>query len=253
MNVLAVGCHPDDLEIGCGGTLAKYVKQGAKVTMCNVANGNKGHVLIPPDELRLIRWKEVQAGGKVLGVHENIMLDVGDLRVDSYNLDVVHALIDVIRHAEPDLIITHCPQDYMKDHQEVSKMVFDASFSTSCPWETTEKSDGVERPVFAVPTDLSGSPKFTGIVPIYYMDNLAGVNFLPTEYVDISEEIEQKITALDCHESQIVWMRDHDHIDFAEFVKTCARYRGLQCGVEFAEGFRMANDAFRVNPYRVLP
>ena len=48
-------------------------------------------------------------------------------------------------------------------------------------------------------------------------------------------------------------MRDHDHIDFAEFVKTCSRYRGLQCGVQYAEAFRMAYDAYRVVPYRVLP
>ena len=253
MNVLAVGCHPDDLEIGCGGTLAKYVKQGAKVTMCNVANGNKGHVLIPPDELRLVRWEEVKAGGKVLGVHENVMLDVGDLRVDSYNLDVVHALIDVIRHVPPDVILTHSPNDYMKDHQEVSKMVFDASFSTSCPWETTEKKDGVERPVFAVPTDLSGSPKSTGIVPLYYFDNLAGINFLPNEYVDISDEIEQKITALDCHASQIVWMRDHDHIDFLDFVRTTSKFRGYQCGVAYAEGFTHCEAWPRIPTKRLLP
>ena len=42
MNVLAVGCHPDDLEIACSGTLAKYVEQGANVYMCHVANGNMG-------------------------------------------------------------------------------------------------------------------------------------------------------------------------------------------------------------------
>ena len=51
MNVLAVGCHPDDLEIACGGTLAKYVDQGADVYMCHVANGNMGHVEILPEPL----------------------------------------------------------------------------------------------------------------------------------------------------------------------------------------------------------
>ena len=52
MNILAIGCHPDDLEIACAGTLAKYAKRGDKVIMCHVANGNLGHAIIMPDELR---------------------------------------------------------------------------------------------------------------------------------------------------------------------------------------------------------
>ncbi|MBQ8506531.1 MAG: PIG-L family deacetylase, partial [Clostridia bacterium] len=44
MRILAIGCHPDDLEIACYGTLAKYVKQGHEVYVCHVANGNLGHV-----------------------------------------------------------------------------------------------------------------------------------------------------------------------------------------------------------------
>ena len=58
MNVLAVGCHPDDVEIGCAGTLAKCVQRGDKVTVCHVANGNMGHEIIKPDELRIIRANE---------------------------------------------------------------------------------------------------------------------------------------------------------------------------------------------------
>ena len=58
MNVLAIGCHPDDIEIACAGTMAKYAKAGHKVTVCHVANGNLGHEIIQPDELRDIRKKE---------------------------------------------------------------------------------------------------------------------------------------------------------------------------------------------------
>ena len=52
MNVLAVSCHPDDIEIGCGGTLLRYAKEGHNVTICHCANGNLGHVAIAPDALR---------------------------------------------------------------------------------------------------------------------------------------------------------------------------------------------------------
>ena len=58
---------------------------------------------------------------------------------------------------------------------------------------------------------------------------------------------------LECHESQMKWMRDHDGIDFAEFVKTCARYRGLQCGVQYAEGFTQCLAWPKIVPARLLP
>jgi len=58
MKVLAIGCHPDDLEIGCAGTLAKYKKLGHEVQAVHVCNGNLGHVVIEPDELRKIRIEE---------------------------------------------------------------------------------------------------------------------------------------------------------------------------------------------------
>lgn len=60
MRVLAIGCHPDDLEIACSGTLRKYVEQGADVYMCHVANGDQGHVIIEPGPLGKIREKEAE-------------------------------------------------------------------------------------------------------------------------------------------------------------------------------------------------
>ena len=60
MNVLAIGCHPDDIEISCSGTLAKCVKRGDKVTVCHVANGNLGHEEINEDELRAMRALEAK-------------------------------------------------------------------------------------------------------------------------------------------------------------------------------------------------
>lgn len=62
MNILAIGCHPDDVEIACAGTLARCVKRGDKVIVCHVSSGNLGHVVIPPDELRVIRANEILEG-----------------------------------------------------------------------------------------------------------------------------------------------------------------------------------------------
>jgi LmbE family N-acetylglucosaminyl deacetylase len=85
------------------------------------------------------------------------------------------------------------------------------------------------------------------------MDTLAGVNFVPTDFVDISDVIDLKIQMLECHASQLVWMREHDGIDFADMVRTCSRYRGYQCGAGYAEGFRQAQYYLKGTTKRLLP
>ena len=241
MNILAIGCHPDDLEIGCGGTLARFASAGHRVTMVHVANGNMGHVVLMPVELRAIRLVEAQRAGQILGVAEVITLDLPDLAVDSNNPQTINQMVDIIRRVQPDLIITHAPEDYMKDHVEVGRLAFDASFSASVPHFPTQTQN------------VSETFRVSKITPLYYMDTVAGVNFLPTDYVDISETIETKLQALDCHESQIKWMRDHDGIDFLDFVRTVSKFRGLQCGVQYAEGFRQCLTWPRLTTKRLLP
>lgn len=232
MNVLAIGCHPDDIEISCSGTLAKCVKRGDKVTVCHVANGNMGHEIITPEELRIIRAKEAQDAGALAGI-EVVSLDIGDLLPNGSDITQRDKVIELIKKVQPDFIITHSPNDYMPDHREVSKLVFDASFAASVPHY--------------------GAPGKAAVVPLFYMDNLAGMNFTPTEYVDITDEIDLKIEMLECHESQLKWMRDHDHIDFAEFVRTCSRFRGIQCGADYAEGFTQEYSWPKVVARRLLP
>ena len=232
MNVLAIGCHPDDMEISCSGTLAKCVKRGDKVTVCHVANGNMGHEIIKPEDLRVMRAGEAKKAGALAGI-EVVTLDIGDLLPNGASVEQRDKVAELIIKTQPDFIITHSPTDYMPDHREVSKLVFDASFVASVP--------------------QYGPAGKAAVTPIYYMDNLAGMRFEPTEYVDITDEIDLKIEMLECHESQLKWMRDHDHIDFAEFVKTCSRFRGIQCGVQYAEAFCQELVWPKVTTRRLLP
>lgn len=241
MNVLAIGCHPDDVEIACAGTLAKCVKRGDRVVVCHVSSGNLGHVIIPPDELTEIRAGEAKRAGAMAGI-EVISGGFDDLKIYDGNKEARDKIVDVIRYANPDFIITHNPDDYMPDHTAVARLVFDASFTATLPNYT----DYPHRY-----SDPDGEP--AKLVPIFYMDTLAGVDFQPTEYVDITEEIDLKINMLECHESQLVWMREHDGIDFADMVKTCSRYRGYQCGAEYAEGFRQCQVYLKGNTKRLLP
>ncbi len=70
------------------------------------------------------------------------------------------------------------------------------------------------------------------------MDTIAGLGFVPTEYVDVSDVIDTKAAMLEAHETQLVWLRDHDGVDIVEEMKTAARYRGQQCGVALRGGVR---------------
>ena len=202
MRVLGIGCHPDDLEIACGGTLRKYTEQGAEVYMCHVANGNQGHVIIEPEPLALIREKEAEAAGKILGAKRVFNLNVGDMLVDSHNPEIMDAVADVVRYVRPDVIITHNDDDYMQDHTETSRLATNGSFCSGLN-HRPRKYDA-----------------YSSFVPVFFMDTLAGVNFQPTHYVDITAQIEIKLRALNCHESQLKWMLEHDGIDFADMVKT---------------------------------
>ena len=171
---------------------------------------------------------------KLLVQFPEIFVD-DDLAIYDNNKAARDKVVDVIKAVKPDFIITHAPDDYMPDHTAVSRLVFDASFTATLPNYHTNV------------------PGAANMVPIYYMDTLAGVNFNPTEFVDVTDFIEQKLQMLECHESQVVWMRDHDGIDFPDMVRTCSRYRGYQCGADYAEGFRQCQVYLKGTTKRLLP
>ena len=232
--VLVITAHPDDMEIACAGTLLKCKERGDRVVVCHLSSGNLGHVIIPADELRIIRANEAKRSG-ALGGFEVMWGGFDDLEIYDNNREARDKVVEVIKSVNPDFIITHNPDDYMPDHTAVARLVFDASFTATLP-NYPSKAKGCAR-----------------LVPVYYMDTLAGVNFQPTEYVDVTPYIDKKLEMLNCHESQIVWMRDHDGIDFPDMVKTCCRYRGYQCGAEYAEGFRQCQVYLKGTTKRLLP
>lgn len=234
MKVLAVSCHPDDMEICCGGTLLRCVKRGDEVTVCHVANGDMGHVEIGKEELRKIRIGEAKKAGDMAGF-KTVTCDIGDLLVNSASKEQHDKLVKIIRDADPDFIITHGPDDYMGDHVETSKLVFKASFSATVPHYEPQL----------------GAP--SRVVPIYYMDNASLLNCEPTEYVDITDELETKIEMLLCHESQMEWLAAHDSNDIVDNTRVFARFRGIQSGVKYAEGFRQLRIDHRVTTKRLLP
>ena len=235
MNILAIGAHPDDIEVGCGGTLGRYSLDGCSITMCTVAKGDKGHTEIEPNSLQVIRKEEATEAAAMISA-EYVSLNAGDVEISAEDKALKDDLVEIIRSVQPDVLITHPPEDYMPDHVAVSKLVFSASFAATVPNYAHSKGKTTAK-----------------ITPLYYMDTLAGVDFIPEEYVDISETLETKIQMLEKHQTQLKWMKDHDGIDFTEFVTTVARFRGLQCGAVYAEAFRQCRVWPKVKTKRFLP
>jgi len=233
LRILAVGAHPDDLEILCGGTLAKYAREGHGVIMAHLLNGDKGHHEMASEELARIRKVESDEAGGVIGA-EVVGLDLPDGELFS-NLETRKRVMDLIRQAGPDVIITHAPHDYMSDHNTTSQLVCDASFYSAAPLFKTE------------------SAACDKVSPIFFMDTVMGLDFLPVEYVDTSETHEQKTEMVKRHGSQLEWIKRHDNMDILEMVETTARFRGLQCGVRYAEGFRPYEAWGRRVSARLLP
>lgn len=238
MNILAIGAHPDDIEISCGGTLAKYAKQGHKVFTATATNGNVGSATLPMDEIAKIRKEEARRAAAIIGA-EYICLDYDD-EMFFEDRAARLAFINLVRYCKADIILTHNPKDYNPDHELTSKIINDIA---------------VMIPVAKIQTQ---APAYDKIPIIAYFEPVNGLGFVPTEYVDITDTIETKMAMCREHKSQISWMSDNykDTLagkDFFDNYYTVAKYRGLQCGVEYAEAFRMSNDAFRVVPRRVLP
>lgn len=164
-----------------------------------------------------------------------ISADFNDLTIHSANEEQQDKIIRIIRYARPDVIITHSPNDYCSDHVELSKLVFNASFSASCPHFKSHL--GAATPV----------------TPLYYTDTSDCMDFIPTEYVDITTQMEIKEQMLKCHESQLKWLYVHDGVDIVGNMRSHAKQRGEQCQVLYAEAFRPLQVSGRMRTYRVLP
>jgi len=235
MNILCVVAHPDDAEILCAGTLARYAQSGHTVIIAVFTDGSMGDAVIKPAELRTIREKEARAAAGIIGakmiwggiVDEHVFPDAEQrLR-----------MIDILREADPDVIFTHSPNDYHPDHRYVGQLVFDAYFQKGLPH---------------IPGQHKAACRF-GHAQVYYMDNLGGIGFSPVEYVDITETFELKKQMLSCHKSQFEAMKDLADTNLYDMIEVQARFRGMAAGCRYAEGFTRLDAFQRGLTSRVLP
>jgi LmbE family N-acetylglucosaminyl deacetylase len=184
LRILAIGAHPDDCDIYAGGTAAMWRQRGHEVRFISVTNGESGHHRMSGESLVRRRRDEARRAGQVLG----IPYDVLDNR-DGYlqpTLEARFEMIRLIRKHDPDLILTHRPNDYHPDHRYTSQLVCDAAYLVMVPPIVPEAPALRRNPVIAYMADTFERP----------------YPFSPAVVVDIEPVIDKVVDMLDCHESQ---------------------------------------------------
>ena len=129
--VLAVAAHPDDIEFVMAGTLCLLHESGWDAHYMNLSSGNLGSTVTPPAETARIRRQEAREAARLLQAswHPPICDDLQIFYEDAS----LRRLCAVIREVEPDVILTHSPQDYMEDHMTTARLTVTAAFARGIP------------------------------------------------------------------------------------------------------------------------
>lgn len=142
LDILAIAPHPDDVELGCGGTLAKAVAEGKKVGIIDLTQGELG-----TRGSAEIRLKEADKAKEILGVHvrENLKMQDGFFKNDKENQ---FKLIEAIRKYQPEIVITGATEDRHPDHARATQLIVDACFLSGLPRIQTEQNAWRPKRIF---------------------------------------------------------------------------------------------------------
>lgn len=163
MNILAIGAHPDDIEFGCGGTLADMIFKGHKVSLFIMTQGGRGGI-------EETRRKEQEEAARLLGAKEVIWGQYRDTELAPYMNELIQDIEEVIKKISPDLIFVHYFQDTHQDHRTLSEATVSAT---------------------------------RYIKNVLFYEGPTSQNFSPPLFSDITRSIETKLDLLKSHRSQI--------------------------------------------------
>ena len=221
LDILAFGAHPDDVELGCSGTIAKEVSLGKKVGIIDLTRGElgtRGSVEI--------RNSESAKASEILGVvvRENL-----DMRDGFFVNDEAHQLkvIEMIRKYQPEIVLCNAITDRHIDHGKGSKLVSDACFLSGLRQIKTELNGIVQE---------AWRPK----VVYHYIQ---WQNIEPDFVVDISEFMDKKMESVLAYGSQFYDPKSNEPVtpitskNFLDSVKYRALDLGRLVGIEYGEGF----------------
>ena len=208
MRVLAVGAHPDDIEIGCGGTLVLFKRRGYEVYMLVLT---KGEASGDPRE----RERECEKAAKTLGADKLLFGSLQDTKITD-GIETIMEIENVIDRLKPDFIFAHSWKDGHQDHRN-------AGMASLAAGRNSKKV-------------------------LLYESPAALRDFCPQVFVDVSSTFDLKLKALEEFGSQArkVYFKGNAHQEkvhqlpyVSNAVEGLARYRGFQAGVSLAEGFEV--------------
>lgn len=245
--VLALVPHPDDAEYFCGGTLAKYVAEGAKVHIVVATDGRKGSFLEESNTLVELRAEEMRRAAAVLGAEPPVLLGFPDMELDTLRPGVLRQqFVRAIRQVRPDVVFAEDPYALYEPHPD----------HRAVAWAATEAINCSKLPL-AYPQHLAeGLQPHSVREKYFYGETLPGAN----RVVDITPFIDQKLAAMAEHRSQVVFLVEDvlrqateaglQATDFVgpgptnpfDLLKYGMRFQdaetGRKIGVAFAEEFR---------------
>ncbi|BDC51627.1 hypothetical protein F183_A39420 [Bryobacterales bacterium F-183] len=182
--IIVIGAHPDDCDIGFGGSAAKLASLGHKVKFISVTNGDAGHQSMGGGALAKRRRAEAQESGRRLGIEYEVLDNHDGELLPSLNARL--QLIRKIREWNADVVIGPRPNDYHPDHRYTGMLVQDAAYMVVVPNIAPDTPPLKKNPVF-----------------FYLQDRFQRPNpFRPDVVIPIDDVFEKKIDALDAHESQ---------------------------------------------------
>ncbi|MDA9325153.1 bacillithiol biosynthesis deacetylase BshB1 [Flavobacteriales bacterium] len=216
LDILVFAAHPDDAELGCGGTIIKHTSNGFSVGVIDLTKGELG--TRGSDKIRL---EEAEAASKIMNLtlRENLSFDDGFFVNDDLHKKVI---IKKIRKYRPDIILTNAPSDRHPDHARASQLTIDSCFLSGL--EKIDTNQKVWRPK-----------------AIYHYIQFNNLN--PDFVVDITKQFDQKIDAVKSYKSQFFDPKSKENNtiistkDFFDSIEYRAKDLGRQTSCNFAEGF----------------
>ncbi len=221
VDILAIGAHPDDVELGCGGTLAKLISEGKKVAIVDLTQGELG-----TRGTNITRAEEAAEASHILGIsaRENLKMKDGFiLNTEEYQMQVVK----MIRKYQPEIVFANAIDDRHPDHAKASKLVSDACFLAG---------------LVKIETELEGENQQQWR-PKQVFHYIQWKNVTPDFVVDISDFMEKKIESCLAYKTQFYDPNSNEPMtpiatkDFLESLTYRAQDLGRLSGVDFAEGF----------------
>lgn len=220
-DILAIGAHPDDIELSCGATVAKMVKAGRRVALLDLTQGELG-----TRGNREVRAREAEEAAGIMGIADRRSLDIpdGDIEVSPAN---ARKVIEVIRELRPSMLIIPHSEERHPDHVRAHRLCKEAWFYA-----------GLKN----IPTTTGGGPQ-QPFRPDVYFEFMQWYEFAPSFIVDVTETWETKMKAIRAFASQF-----HDPSSkepatklsqpgFLDLIETRGRYYGERIGARYGEPF----------------